>query len=174
MTRACARGWISISASAPPSTASAAKRIIGHPLTLFGKGGQKRGFLPLADAMACLRLALENPAEQGEYRVFNQFENAYTITELARMVQEVAADIGLGAVIHHYDNPRTELEEHFYEPDRQHLIDLGYKPTRDIKAVMKAMMLDLLEHRDRIESRAEVLVPDIRWDSSRKRSEIIG
>ena len=148
--------------------------IIGHPLTLFGKGGQKRGFLPLADSMACLRLALENPAQPGEYRVFNQFENAYSITELALMAQAVAADIGIDATIRHYDNPRTELEEHFYEPDRQHLLDLGYQPTRDIKAVMKAMMLDLLQHRARIESRAEVLVPDIRWDSSRKRSEIIG
>ena len=148
--------------------------VIGHPLTLFGKGKQKRGFLPLADAMACLRLALENPAMPGEYRVFNQFENAYTITELALMVRDVAAEIGIDAVIHHYDNPRAELEEHYYEPDRERLIALGYQPTRDIKAVIKAMMLDLLPQSDRIESRADVLVPDIRWDSSRKRSEIIG
>ena len=148
--------------------------VIGHPLTLFGKGKQKRGFLPLADAMACLTLALENPAMPGEYRVFNQFENAYTITELALMVRDVAAEIGIDAVIHHYDNPRAELEEHYYEPDRERLIALGYQPTRDIKAVIKAMMLDLLPQRDRIESRADVLVPDIRWDSSRKRSEIIG
>jgi nucleoside-diphosphate-sugar epimerase len=123
--------------------------------------------------MACLRIAIENPPADGEYRVFNQFENAYTITELAEMVQEVGAEIGLDVEIKHYDNPRTELEEHYYNPDRQHLIDLGYQPTHDIKSVMKETMLDLIENKDRIEAHIDALVPDIRWDSSRKKSEII-
>ena len=148
--------------------------VIGHPLTLFGLGKQKRGFLPLKDSMACLRLAVENPPERGEFRVFNQFENAYSISELAYMVQEVATAIGLSVEIRHYDNPRKEMEDHYYRPDRQHLLDLGYQPTRDIKAVMKQMMLDLLDNRDRIETHADVLIPDIRWDASRKRSEVIG
>lgn len=148
--------------------------VIGHPLTLFGLGKQKRGFLPLVDSMTCLRLAVENPPEVGEFRVFNQFENAYTISELAYMVQGVAAEIGLNVEIRHYDNPRTELEEHYYNPDRQHLVKLGYQPTRDITAVMNSMMRDLLDNRERIESHADVLIPDIRWDSSRRKSEIIG
>ena len=148
--------------------------VIGHPLTLFGLGKQKRGFLPLADSMACLRLAVENPPAPGEFRVFNQFENAYSITELAGMVRDVAADIGLNVEIRHYDNPRAEMEEHYYEPDRQHLLDLGYQPTRDIKAVMKRMMLDLLENRERIQAHADVLIPDIRWDGGRRRSEPLG
>lgn len=148
--------------------------VIGHPLTLFGLGKQKRGFLPLADSMQCLRLTVENPPENGEYRVFNQFENAYSITELARMVQEVAATIGLDVEIRRYDNPRTEMEDHYYQPDRQHLLDLGYQPTREIKSVMKQIMLDLIDHRDRIEAHKNVLIPDIRWDASRKRSELIG
>jgi UDP-sulfoquinovose synthase len=66
------------------------------------------------------------------------------------------------------------MEEHYYQPDRQHLVDLGYQPTRDIKGVMKEMMLDLLDNKDRIEAHADVLVPDIRWDGERKRSRIIG
>ena len=148
--------------------------VIGHPLTLFGLGQQKRGFLPLVDSMTCLRLAVENPPEAGEFRVFNQFENAYTISELAYMVQGVAAEIGLNVEIQHYDNPRTELEEHYYNPDRQHLVKLGYHPTRDIKTVMKRMMRDLLDNRERIKAHADVLIPDIRWDSSRRKSEIIG
>ncbi len=148
--------------------------VIGHPLTLFGRGKQKRGFLPLADSMACLRLAIENPPAPGEFRVFNQFENAYSITELACKVKEVAADIGLDAQIRHYDNPRAEMEEHYYQPDRQRLLELGYQPTRDIKSVMKQMMLDLMQHRDRIEAHADALIPDIRWDGGRKRSEVIG
>ena len=148
--------------------------VIGHPLTLFGKGKQKRGFLPLTDSVTCLRLAVENPPEPSEFRVFNQFENAYTVTELALMVREVAAELGMPVEIRQYDNPRTEMEEHYYQPDRQHLVDLGYQPTRDIKAVMKEMMLDLLDYRDRIEAHADVLIPDIRWDGGRKRSEVIG
>ena len=147
--------------------------VIGHPLTLFGLGKQKRGFLPLKDSMACLRLAVENPPERGEFRVFNQFENAYSISELAYMVQEVATAIGLSVEIRHYDNPRKEMEDHYYQPDRQHLLDLGYQPTRDIKSVMKQMLLDLLDNRERIEAHADVLIPDIRWDASRKRSQII-
>ncbi len=148
--------------------------VIGHPLTLFGKGKQKRGFLPLTDSVTCLRLAVENPPEPSEFRVFNQFENAYTVTELALMVREVAAELGMPVEIRQYDNPRTEMEEHYYQPDRQHLVDLGYQPTRDIKAVMKEMMLDLLDYRDRIEAHSDVLIPDIRWDGGRKRSEVIG
>ncbi len=148
--------------------------VIGHPLTLFGLGKQKRGFLPLTDSVNCLRLAVENPPEPGEFRVFNQFENAYTVTELAVMVRDVAADIGITAEIRQYDNPRAEMEEHYYQPDRQHLLDLGYQPTRDIKAVMKEMMLDLLDNKARIEAHADALVPDIRWDGERRRSEVIG
>ncbi len=148
--------------------------VIGHPLTLFGLGKQKRGFLPLVDSMTCLRLAVENPPEPGEFRVFNQFENAYSITELADMVKAVGEEIGLAVAIRRYDNPRIELEDHYYNPDRQHLIDLGYKPTCDIQSVMKQIMLDLLDNKDRIEAHIDVLIPDIRWDSSRKRSEVIG
>ena len=147
--------------------------VIGHPLTLFGLGKQKRGFLPLADSMACLRLAVENPPEAGEFRVFNQFENAYSISELALMVQAVAGETGLEVEIRHYDNPRTELEEHYYQPDRQRLLELGYQPTVDIKAVMKRMIEGLLPHRARIESHAEVLIPDIRWAGGRRRSRVL-
>ena len=148
--------------------------VIGHPLTLYGLGGQKRGFLPLADSMQCLGLAIENPPGAGEYRVFNQFENAYSISELACLVQEVAASIDIAVEIRRYDNPRAEMEEHYYNPDRQHLIDLGYQPTRDMRSVLKAMLLELLANKDRIEAHADVLIPDIRWGGGRKRSEVIG
>ncbi len=148
--------------------------VIGHPLTLFGLGKQRRGFLPLADAMQCLGLAVENPPAAGEYRVFNQFENAYSIEELACLVKDIAGDIGLPVDIHRYDNPRTEMEDHYYNPDRQHLLDLGYQPTRDIRSVIKAMLLDLLDNRERIAAHEDVLIPDIRWDGDRKRSEVIG
>lgn len=147
--------------------------VIDHPLTLYGGGGQTRGFLPLRDSVQCLTIAVENPARSGEYRVFNQFEECYTVEELAFMVQEVSTSLDLQADILHYNNPRKELDRHYFNPDRNHLIDLGYKPTHDVKAEVRIMLTDLLEHRDRILAKRDILIPDIRWDGSRRRSEVI-
>ncbi len=148
--------------------------VINHPLTIFGRGHQKRGFLPLRDSMQCMAITIENPPEAGEYRVFNQFEETYSIIELVDMVQEVSAEVGLDVDVYEYENPRNEAAEHYYNPDRQHLINLGYVPTHDVKAEMKIMLTDLKEHRERILEKKEILVPDIRWDGTRKRSDVIG
>ncbi|MEQ8677960.1 MAG: NAD-dependent epimerase/dehydratase family protein [Aggregatilineales bacterium] len=148
--------------------------VIGHPLTIFGGGKQKRGFLPLRDSVHCMALTIENPPKPGEYRVFNQFEETYSITELAYMVKEVGDELGLGVEIYEYDNPRHEAAEHYFNPDRQHLLDIGYEPSHDVKAEMRIMIKDLMEHKDRIMERKEILVPDIRWDGTRRRSEVIG
>lgn len=141
--------------------------VIGHPLTPFGKGHQKRGFLPLRDSMQCLTLALENPPEEGEYRVFNQFQEVYDITELAVMVQRVACGLGLEVEIRNLENPRDELEEHCYAPDHQKLLDLGYQPTNDVESEMRIMIEDLMRYRDRIDAKKEALIPDVRWDGRR-------
>jgi UDP-sulfoquinovose synthase len=147
--------------------------VIGHPLTLYGLGGQTRGFLPMRDSIQCMTIAIENPPQAGEYRVFNQFEECYTIEDLARKVQQAGADVGLNVDIHHYDNPRKELEEHYFNPDRKHLIELGYQPTHDVVAEVRIMLKDLIPHGDRIREKEAILVPDIRWDGSRRRSTII-
>ncbi|MFN8563104.1 MAG: NAD-dependent epimerase/dehydratase family protein [Anaerolineae bacterium] len=147
--------------------------VIGHPLTLYGRGGQTRGFLPLRDSMQCLTIAIENPPQPGEYRVFNQFEECYTIEELAHKVREAAVAVGLTVEIEHIDNPRTEKEEHYYNPDRQHLLDLGYQPTHDVVAEMRIMLRDLLPHRERILARRDILIPDIRWDGTHRRSHVL-
>ena len=148
--------------------------VIDHPLTLFGAGHQKRGFLPLRDSVHCMALTIENPPEAGEYRVFNQFEETYSIVELADMVKEVGNDLGLDVDIYEYDNPRNEAAEHYFNPDRQHLINLGYEPSHNVKAEMRIMIQDLMEHKERIMEKKHILVPDIRWDGTRRRSEVIG
>ena len=144
--------------------------VIGHPLTPFGKGHQRRSFLPLCDVMQCLLLALLHPPEAGEYRVFNQFEEVYDVTELAHKVQKVSALLGLDVQIRNLENPRLEQEQHYYEPDRQHLLDLGYKPTHDVETELKNMLTDLMKYHRRIEVRSESMIPDIRWDGTRKKS----
>ena len=147
--------------------------VIGHPLTPFGKGHQRRGFLPLRDSMQCLTLAIENPPQAGEYRVFNQFQEVYDVTELAEKVARVGNALGLNVEVRNIENPRQEMEEHYYNPDHQHLLDLGYRPTHDVEAELKIMLNDLIEYRDRIEAHREVLIPDIRWDGTRRKSSFL-
>jgi len=148
-----------------------AQAVIGLPLTPYGKGQQRRGFLPLCDSMQCLTLAIENPPEPGEYRTFNQFEEVYNITELARKVQTAGNKFGLNVEILPLENPRIEQEEHYYNPDHQHLLDLGYQPTHEMERELEIMFRDLIPHRERIESRKEAQFPDIRWDGTRRRSK---
>ena len=142
--------------------------VIGHPLTPYGKGHQRRGFLPLRDSMQCLTLALENPPRTAEYRVFNQFQEVYDLTELAVMVQRVASDLGFDVEVRNVENPRIEAEEHYYNPDHDHLHALGYQPTQDVESEIRSMLEDLLPHRDRIREWAAALIPDIHWDGRRE------
>lgn len=143
--------------------------VIGHPLTPYGKGHQRRGFLPLRDSMQCLTIAVENPAAAGEYRVFNQFEEVYEVTELAQKVSKVGAQIGLDVEVHNLENPRSEMEEHYYSPDHRNLLDLGYQPTHDVEVEMKIMLSDLIEYRERIEEKRDALIPAYRWDGRREK-----
>ena len=145
-----------------------AQAVVGAPITPYGKGTQKRGFLPLRDSMQCLTLAIENPPANPEYRVFNQFEEVYGVTELAENVKAAAAKHGLDPTIRNLANPRDEAEEHYYNPDHQHLLDLGYKPTADMAGELDVMLGDLIKNKSRIEARKEALLPDIRWDGTRK------
>ena len=129
--------------------------------------------MPLRDSMQCLTIAIENPPKEGEYRVFNQFEEVYSVTELAEKVKRVGDNLGLNVVIRNLENPRKEMEEHYYNPDHKHLLDLGYKPTHDVEKELEIMLRDLIKYRLRIEARKEALIPDIRWDGTRKKSSFI-
>jgi UDP-sulfoquinovose synthase len=146
-----------------------AQAVIGLPLTPFGKGGQRRGFLPLRDSMQCLTLAVTHPPAAGEYRVFNQFEETYSVYELAERVRKVADGLGLPAEIRATENPRIEKEEHYYKPDHEHLRQLGYEPTRDMEGEIRIVLRDLLTYRERIVAHKHALVPDIRWDGRRRK-----
>ena len=103
---------------------------IGYPLTVYGEGGQTRGFLDIRDTVRCIELAMNNPADRGEYRVFNQFTEQFSIKELAERVKAARQVHGLETKIEHLPNPRTELEAHYYNAKHQHLLDLGLQPHR--------------------------------------------
>jgi UDP-sulfoquinovose synthase len=140
-----------------------AQAIIGYPLTVYGKGLQKRGFLPLRDSMRCLRLLIENDPEPGEYRVVNQYDQIYSIAELAKAVKKVAKKFKLKAKIDHIDNPRAEAAEHYYVIEREKLVQLGYEPKGNLEEELHMMFEDMIPHKDRIEGMKDCIAPTITW-----------
>ena len=138
-----------------------AQAIIGHPLTVYGKGKQTRGFLPLKDSIQCLLLAMTNPPDKGEYRVFNQFEDIYSINTLANIVCHEASQLGLNVSIEHIPNPRKEMEEHYYLPDHNKLRKLGYHSS-NIHNCIRDLLIDILPYKDRVNK--EVILPVTTWE----------
>ena len=68
---------------------------VGEPLTVYGKGGQTRGYIDIRDTVRCIELACLTPAAPGEFRVFNQFTEQFSVLELAGLVQAAGAHLGL-------------------------------------------------------------------------------
>ncbi|MDN3428374.1 NAD-dependent epimerase/dehydratase family protein [Microbacterium sp. APC 3898] len=134
---------------------------IGHDLTVYGKGGQTRGFLNIEDTVRCIEIAAENPADVGEFRVFNQFTEEFSVTELAQMVKEAAAKVGLSVNIAHLENPRVEKEEHFYEATNTSLLDLGLKPHLLTEDVIGSILKTAVDHKDRVIK--ENVLPTVTW-----------
>jgi UDP-sulfoquinovose synthase len=150
-----------------------AQAVIGMPLTVFGRGGQRRGFIPLKDSMHCMTLAIERPPGRGEYRIFNQFESVYDVASLADKVRVAGNRLDLNVVARSVDNPRIEKEQHYYNPESKKLVDLGYRPTRDMDAELVVVLTDLIKNRKRILAKRPALMPDIRWDGQRRRCKYL-
>ena len=132
--------------------------VMGHPLTVYGEGGQTRGMLNILDTLACVELALHNPAERGEFRVFNQFTESYSVGQLADMVVEAFDG---DAVIEHCDDPRVEKQEHYYRAAHTKLLDLGLVPHLLSPSVLKSM-LAVCDHYKR-NVNVEAILPTVEW-----------
>ena len=140
-----------------------AQAVIGHELTTYGKGGQTRGFIALRDSIDCMTLAAENPPAEGEYRVFNQFDETYSVNELAEHVMKVGTEFGLKAKVKSIENPRMEREEHYYRPDREKLLKLGFRPQQDLDAELRLTIPRLMMYRKRIDAQKQHIMPTIKW-----------
>ena len=136
--------------------------VIGHPLTVYGEGGQTRGFLNIRDTIQCVELAVETPADRGEFRVFNQFTEQFSVAELAELVQRCAAEVGHEVEIKTYPNPRVELEHHYYNATHTKLLDLGLEPTLLGEELVRSMLTTIERHRDKVIPRA--ITPQTRWN----------
>lgn len=137
--------------------------VIDHPLTVYGKGQQTRGFLALIDSIQCITLLIDNPSEIGEYRVVNQFDEQYTVSELAKRVQAIGEKKGLNIEVNQFENPRIEKEEHYYKPDHEILKKLGFEPTRHIDEEISIMLDDLLKYKDRIQAKKDSIRKILKW-----------
>ena len=136
----------------------------GHPITVYGNGGQTRGLIDIRDTIRCIELVALNPADKGEYRVMNQFTEKFNLRELANQVVAVANKMGISPEITHIPNPRVEKETHYYNPKNTKLIDLGLVPHLLSQATLEAEFKTALKYRDRI--KAGMINPTINWRST--------
>jgi UDP-sulfoquinovose synthase len=134
---------------------------IGHPLTVYGKGGQTRGFLDIRDTVRCIELACLNPAAPGECRVYNQFTEQFSVLELAEMVMSAGAKLGLEVEIERLPDPRVEAEEHYYNAKHSKLVDLGLQPHFLSESLLDSLMNIAIEYRDRIDT--SLMMPRVNW-----------
>jgi UDP-sulfoquinovose synthase len=135
--------------------------VIGHPLTVYGTGGQTRGYLNIVDTLRCIELAVLHPADAGELRVFNQFTESFSIMELAELVQKSGAEYGFDVEISSLDNPRVELEKHYYNPAHTKLLDLGLRPHLLSTELVESMFSVIERFRGRIVT--DHILPRDRW-----------
>jgi UDP-sulfoquinovose synthase len=143
---------------------------IGHPLTVYGKGGQTRGFLDIRDTVRCVEIACLNPAAQGECRVFNQFTEQFSVLDLARLVQTAGEKLGLAVEVDHLPDPRVEAEQHYYNAKHSKLIELGLEPHLLSDSLLDSLMNVALKYRDRIDP--AVMLPQINWRQPRNERRV--
>jgi UDP-sulfoquinovose synthase len=137
---------------------------VGHPITVYGRGGQTRGFLDIRDTIRCVELACLNPPEAGEFRVFNQFTEQFNVLQLAELVVTAASRLGVSAQIAHVSNPRVEKEEHYYNAVHTSLLGLGLEPHFLSDSLIDSLLNVALEHRDRADE--SLIAPRVDWRSA--------
>lgn len=135
--------------------------IIGNPLTVYGRGGQTRGFLNIRDTLKCIRIAMENPAKEGEYKVFNQFTEQFNVLDLANIVQQAALRMGLKVAIEHIENPRFEKEEHYYNAKHDNFLRLGLKPVLLSDASIDHILKVISKYKSRVNQ--STIYPNVKW-----------
>ncbi|MFQ3663555.1 MAG: NAD-dependent epimerase/dehydratase family protein [Chloroflexaceae bacterium] len=135
--------------------------VVGVPLTVYGEGGQTRGFLDIRDTLACVELAMLNPAAPGEFRVFNQFTEQFSVLQLAQAVQTTGRELGLEVDIHHLPNPRVEKEVHYYNAVNTSLLSLGLQPHYLSDTLLESVIHVVQRYRHNI--KPHLILPNVNW-----------
>ena len=148
-----------------------AQAAIGTPLTVYGKGGQTRGFLDIRDTVRCIELVCLNPANRGEFRVFNQFTEQFSVLDLALMIKLIAGKMGLLVGIDHLPDPRVEAEAHYYNAKHSKLADLGLEPHLLSDSLVDSLISIALRYRDRIDP--SMFNPQVNWRETRNQRRTV-
>jgi UDP-sulfoquinovose synthase len=143
---------------------------IGHPLTVYGTGGQTRGFIDLRDTVRCIELAINNPAEPGGVRVFNQFTEQFSVLQLAHKVVEAGKKLGLDVQIRHFENPRIEAEQHYFNAKNTSLLSLGLQPHYLGDSLLDSLLNVANQYKDRVDER--LIDPATTWARGRQDSDL--
>jgi UDP-sulfoquinovose synthase len=138
-----------------------AQAVLGSEITVYGRGGQTRGYLNIVDTLQCVELAALTPPQAGEFRVFNQFTETFSVLEIAKLVKEAASDLGMNVSISKIENPRIEMEDHFYSPKHSSLPELGLKPTLLTSDILKRMLNVAGKSKGSIQRNS--LLPNVSW-----------
>jgi len=134
-----------------------------HPLTVYGRGGQTRGFLDIRDTVRCIELACLNPPDRGKCQVLNQFTEQFSVMELAQRVQAAARKFGFSIGIDHLPAPRVEAEEHYYNAKHSRLLDLGLRPHYLSDSLLDSLMNIAIKYRERIDT--SLFLPQVKWQN---------
>jgi UDP-sulfoquinovose synthase len=134
---------------------------VGHPLTVYGSGGQTRAFLDIRDTVRCVEIAINNPAASGEFRVFNQFTEMFSVGDLAKKVQEAGSAIGLKVEINSIENPRIENENHYFNAKNTKLIDLGLEPHYLSDSLLDSLLNFATKYKHRVNMNE--ILPKVKW-----------
>jgi UDP-sulfoquinovose synthase len=138
---------------------------IGQPLTVYGKGGQTRGFLDIRDTVRCVELACLSPAAKGECRVYNQFTEQFSVLDIALKVRQAGKDLGMKVEIDHIPDPRVEAEQHYYNAKHSKLLDLGLQPHYLSESLLDSLMNIAVKYRDRVDP--TIMLPQVNWREPR-------
>ena len=143
---------------------------IGHPLTVYGNGSQTRGYLDIRDTVRCIELAIDNPAERGEMRVFNQFTEEFAVRQLAELVIDASTKLGVEARLENIENPRVEKYDHYYNAAHTKLLDLGLEPHYLGDGLLDSLMNIAIQYNDRIDR--DVVMPSVDWRTGKAKQRI--
>ena len=135
--------------------------VSGYPLTVYGRGGQTRGYINIRDTLACVELSVINPPMNSELRIFNQITETFSVNELAEKVATVGKQLGFDVKIKCIENPRKEMEEHYYNPAYSGLKELGLYPNYLTDEVMATMFEKVIKYKDNIQEHK--IFRGVRW-----------
>ena len=134
---------------------------VGHPITVYGKGGQTRAFLDIRDTVRCVELAIATPADAGQFRVLNQFTEMFSVGDLGLMVKKAGASLGLDVEVQNIENPRIEAEEHYFNAKNTKLLDLGLEPHYLSDSLLDSLLNYAVKYRDRVDKKQ--ILPKVTW-----------